>query len=131
MMYLGYITEIPLPNRNLSLYVVNSFTFDLQVREVAPRRSASTRLTPEPQPRYRGADPIPKGPAYTSYAGWDQPGSSHGYQPKYDGWEQPSPYQSEGSWQQAPGEQWHYENFDNYQQQHYEEVSSNVFKSFD
>ena len=29
MMYLAYTTEIPLPNRNLGLYVVDSFTFDL------------------------------------------------------------------------------------------------------
>ena len=29
MMYLGYTTEIPLPNRDLGLYNVNSFTFDL------------------------------------------------------------------------------------------------------
>ena len=50
MMYLGYTTEIPLPNRNLGLYIVNSFTFDLQVKEAAPRRSASTRLSHAPQP---------------------------------------------------------------------------------
>jgi hypothetical protein len=29
MMYLGYTTEIPLPDRNLGLYVVNSFIFEL------------------------------------------------------------------------------------------------------
>ena len=29
MMYLGYTNEIPLPNRDLGLYNVNSFTFDL------------------------------------------------------------------------------------------------------
>ena len=47
MMYLGYITKVLLPNRDLGLYVVNSFTFDLLVREIAPRRSASARLTHE------------------------------------------------------------------------------------
>jgi hypothetical protein len=29
MMYTDYTTEIPLPDRNLSLYVVDSFVFDL------------------------------------------------------------------------------------------------------
>jgi hypothetical protein len=29
MMYLGYTTEILLPDRNLGLYVVNSFIFEL------------------------------------------------------------------------------------------------------
>jgi len=50
MMYLGYTTEILLPNWNLGLYTVNSFTFDLQDREAAPRKSASMRLTCDPQP---------------------------------------------------------------------------------
>ena len=69
MMYLAYTTEIPLPNRNLGLYTVNSFTFDLQDREAAPRKSVSARLSHAAQPRYRGADPIPEGPIYTGYAG--------------------------------------------------------------
>jgi hypothetical protein len=69
MMYHGYTTEISLPNRNLDLYTMDSFTFDLQEKDVAPRRSASARLTHAPQPHYYGDDPIPKGPAYTSYAG--------------------------------------------------------------
>ena len=69
MMYLGYTNEISLLDRNLSLYAVNSFTFDLQVKEATPRRSASTRLTHNPHPRYRGDDPIPEGPAYTGYVG--------------------------------------------------------------
>ena len=123
-MYLEYTNEIPLPNQDLGLYAMNSFTFDLQVKEAAPRRSASTRLTRDQQPRYRGTDPIPKGPAYTSYASQDQPGSSHMYQTEHTCWEQPSPNQSKGSWQQDSSEQWNHENFDNYQQQHYEEVSS-------
>ena len=69
MMYLGYTNKILLPNRDLVLYAVNSFTFDLQVKEAAPRRSASARMTRNPQPRYRGDDPIPEGPVYTGYAG--------------------------------------------------------------
>ena len=69
MMYMDYTTEIPLPDRNLGLYVVDSFVFDLQVKEAAPRKSASARLTRNPQPRYHGDDPIPEGPAFTSYEG--------------------------------------------------------------
>jgi hypothetical protein len=69
MMYMDYTTEIPLPDRNLGLYAVDSFVFDLQVKEATPRRSASTRITHNPQPRYHGDDPIPKGPAFTSYVG--------------------------------------------------------------
>ena len=76
MMYRVFSTEISLPNRDLGLYAMNSFIFDLQVKEAAPRRSAFARMTRNPQPRYRGDDPIPEGPAYTGYAGWDQPGSS-------------------------------------------------------
>ena len=45
MMYLGYTNKILLPNRDLVLYAVNSFTFDLQVKEAAPHRSAFARLT--------------------------------------------------------------------------------------
>ena len=76
MMYLGYTNEIPLADWNLSLYTVNSFTFNLQVKEAAPCRSASARITNVPQPRYHGDDPILEGPAFTSYAGWDQAGPS-------------------------------------------------------
>ena len=45
MMYMDYTTEILIPDRNLGLYAVDSFVFDLQVKEAAPRRSASTRIT--------------------------------------------------------------------------------------
>lgn len=78
MMYRGFSSEIPLPNRNLGLYVADSFTFDLQAKDATPHMSASARLTHAPRTRYYGADPIPEGPAYTGYAGWDQAGSSRG-----------------------------------------------------
>ena len=45
MMYLGYTNEILLPNPDLGLYTMNAFTFNLQVKEVAPRMSASARIT--------------------------------------------------------------------------------------
>jgi hypothetical protein len=86
MMYLRYTPEISLPNWDLSLYPMNSFTSDLEVKEAAPHRSASARLTRDPQPRYHGADLIPEETAYTSYAGWDQLGSSRMYQTEHVGW---------------------------------------------
>jgi len=76
MMYMDYINEFPLPDRNLDLYVVDLFVFDLQKIEQAPRRSASTRITRNPQPRYHGDDPIPEGPALTGYTRFDQAGPS-------------------------------------------------------
>ena len=66
---MDYTTEIPLPDRNLGLYAVDSFVFDLQVKEAAPRRSASTRLTRNPQSRYHCDYPILEGQAFTSYVG--------------------------------------------------------------
>ena len=122
MMYMDYINKFSLPNRNLGLYVVDSFVFDLQKIEQAPRRSASTRITHNPQPWYYGDDPILEGPAFTGYIGfdqaepslvhhpmhasWDQPGSSHMHQPEHAGWEQPSSHHSESSWQQGPSGHW-------------------------
>jgi hypothetical protein len=50
MMCTDYTTEIPLPDQNLGLYAVDSFVFDLQVKEAAPHRSASARLARSPQP---------------------------------------------------------------------------------
>ena len=48
MMYMDYINEFPLPDRNLGLYVVDSFVFDLQKIKQAPHRSASMRITRNP-----------------------------------------------------------------------------------
>ena len=48
MMYMDYTNEIPLSDQNLGLYAVQSFVFDLQVKEAAPRRSVSTRLMRNP-----------------------------------------------------------------------------------
>lgn len=124
MMYMDYTNEVPLPSRNLGLYAVNSFVFDLQVKEAAPRRSASARLARNPQPRYHGDDLIPEGPAFTSYAGFDQARPSQVYQPEYAGWEQPSPCHSESSLQRGSSRQWQHGNFDYYQQQPFGEISS-------
>jgi hypothetical protein len=85
MMYTDYTTEFPLPDRNLGLYVVDSFVIDLQKKEEAPRRSASARITQNPQPRYCGDDPILEGPAFTNYIGFDLAGPSHVYPPKHAG----------------------------------------------
>jgi len=48
MMYVDYTTEFPLPNRNLTLYAMNSLVLDLQRKEEAPRKSASARITRNP-----------------------------------------------------------------------------------
>jgi hypothetical protein len=76
MMYMDYTNEFPLPDRNLDLYAVDLFVFDLQRKKEAPCRSASARITGNPNPRYRGDDPALEGPAFTSYIGFDQVGPS-------------------------------------------------------
>jgi hypothetical protein len=58
MMYTDYTTEFPLLDRNLGLYAVDSFVFDLQKKEEAPCRSASARITRNLQPRYCRDDPF-------------------------------------------------------------------------
>ena len=50
MMYMDYTNEIRLPDQSLGLYAVQSFVFHLQVKEAVPHRSASARLTRNPQP---------------------------------------------------------------------------------
>jgi hypothetical protein len=72
MMYMDYTNEFLLLDQNLGLYALDSFVFDLQRKEKAPHRSASVRITCNPQPRYHGEDPILEGPAFTSYTGFDQ-----------------------------------------------------------
>ena len=47
-MYMDYTNKIPLAGQTLGLYAVQSFVFDLQKKEVAPRWSASARLTRNP-----------------------------------------------------------------------------------
>ena len=48
MMYMDYTNEIPLLDQTLGLYAVQYFVFDMQKKEVAPRQSASVRLTRNP-----------------------------------------------------------------------------------
>ena len=75
-MYVDYTTKFLLLNRNLGLFAVDSLVFDLQRKEEAPHRSASARITRNLQPRYHGDDPIPEGPAFIGYTGFDQTGPS-------------------------------------------------------
>lgn len=101
MMYLNHTNEIPLPNRNLGLYAVDSFVFNLQRVEEAPRRSVSARITRNPQPCYRGDDPAPEGPAYANYRGFKDLGPSQVRYPAHLGWDQPGPSQPEHArWEQ-------------------------------
>jgi hypothetical protein len=99
MMYKDYINEFEMLDRNLGLYVVESFIFDLQKKGQEPLMSASARFTRNPNPRYRGEDTAPAGPAFTSYVGFDQAGPSMVHHLGHDGWEQPAPHHSEASWQ--------------------------------
>jgi hypothetical protein len=99
------------------------FVLNLQKKKEEPRRSASARITHNPNPRFRGEDTTLDGPTYTSYAGFDEAGPSLVHHPRHVGWEQPSPHHSEGSWQQGPSEIWQHGNFNYYQQQPYQ-VSS-------
>jgi hypothetical protein len=101
MMYMDYTNEFPLPNRRLGLYAVDTFIFNLQRKKEELCRSASARITCNPNPQYHGEDSAPEGPAYTSYAGFDEAGLSLVHHPGHVGWEQPSSHHSEGSWQQG------------------------------
>jgi hypothetical protein len=64
MMYKDYINEFEMSDRNLGLYVVESFVFDLQKKVQEPRRSASARLTRNPNLRYHDEDTAPAGPTH-------------------------------------------------------------------
>jgi hypothetical protein len=72
MMYKDYTNEFEMPDQNLGLYMMESFVFDLQKKGEEPRKSASARFTRNPNPRYRGEDTTPAGPAFTSYIGFNQ-----------------------------------------------------------
>lgn len=101
-----------IPNPGLGVFVVSSFLMDLQVKISAPRRSASARLATQPQVQYRGADPIPEGPAYTSYEGWGYAEPSSRAYTGDTAWEQPTPTQSYESWGQASTDQWRQGSYD-------------------
>jgi hypothetical protein len=85
MMYKDYINEFEILDQNLGLYVVESFVFDLQKKGQEPRRSASARFTRNPNPRYCGEDTALAGPAFTSYAGFNQVGPSVVHHLGHDG----------------------------------------------
>jgi hypothetical protein len=85
MIYLNYTNEFPLLDQNFDLYAIDSFVFNLQRQEEAPCRSASVRITRNLNPQYHGDDPAPEGPAFTSYAGFDQAGPSQAYHSEHAG----------------------------------------------
>jgi hypothetical protein len=82
MMYKDYTNEFPLPDRQLGLYAVDISVFNLQKKE-GPCRSASTRITRNPNPRYRGEDTALEGLAYTNYVGFDEAGPSLVHHPSH------------------------------------------------
>jgi hypothetical protein len=112
MMCKDYINEFEMPDWNLGLYVVESFVFVLQNKGQESHRSASIRFTCNLNPRYRGEDTAPVGPAFTNYAWFDQAGPSMVHHLGHDGWEQHAPHHSEASWQQGSSAQWEHGNFD-------------------
>jgi hypothetical protein len=65
--------------------VEESFVFDLQKKGQESRKSAFSRFTRNPNTRYRGEDTALAGPAFTSYAGFDQAGPSMVHHPGHDG----------------------------------------------
>jgi hypothetical protein len=119
MMYKGYTNEIELPDRSIGLYVVENFILELQKLGRKVGRSPSARMTRNQNLRYKGEDATPPELAFTSYFGFDQPGSSHAH---HQAWEDHTPYESETS----TGAHWGPGNFDHYHPQDYEETMSGV-----
>jgi hypothetical protein len=77
MVYKNFDNEYELPNRELGLYTVESFVFDLQTGRATVRRSPSAHFAGMQRPSYHGADSTPQGPTYTAFTGFDQPQPSH------------------------------------------------------
>jgi hypothetical protein len=99
MRYHGMITEIPLPNLGLKIYVVRDNLVGLQPLPLN-RRSTSARLANALPMHYYRVDPTLEGPGYTAYT--DQPGTSRQHHP----WAPSSSHHSSGS-SQADSEEEH------------------------
>jgi hypothetical protein len=83
----GNPCQLPLLRRSASQSVCGgAFVFDLQKKGQEPRRSASTRFTHNLNPRYHGEDTALVGPAFTSYARFNQAGPSMVHHPGHDAW---------------------------------------------
>jgi hypothetical protein len=107
MMYKWYINEIELLHWTLGLYGMENFVLELQKPGLGVERSPSTRMTRNQNPRYQGEDANPPEPVFTSYFGFDQPGSSHVH---HQPWQDHTPYELETS----IGAHWGPCNFDHY-----------------
>jgi len=71
MIYKKYHNEYELPDSELGIYSVDSFTF-------AENRCPSARISRLPRTDYTGADPASAGPAHFYYTNFDDPGASQG-----------------------------------------------------
>jgi hypothetical protein len=81
MMYKSYTNEYELPDRILSLYVVENFVFELQKLGPAVGKSTFARFTRNQNSRYQGEDTAPPKPAFTNYFGFVQAGPSQAHHP--------------------------------------------------
>jgi len=93
MIYRKYRNEYDLPNRELAIYSVDSFTF-LECTNIS--RYPSARISRVPRTAYTRTDPTPSGLAYFHYTNFDDPGASHEpHQPwsTHSGWEDQATYQ--------------------------------------
>jgi len=93
MIYKKYRNEYELPDRELGIYSVNSFTF-LENTNIG--RCPSARISRVPRTVYTGADLAPSGPAHFYYTNFDDPGASHEpHQPwsTHSGWEDQATYE--------------------------------------
>jgi hypothetical protein len=77
MIYKHYSNEYVLPRRDLGLYSVDKFVFEMQSGRQIVGRSPSARFTRNQQPQYQGADATSVGLAYTDFIGFEQAGPSH------------------------------------------------------
>jgi len=110
MVYKNFDNEYDLPNRELGLYTVESFVFDLQTGRVSVGRSPSAHFAGTQRPSYHGADCTRQGPTYTAIIGFDQPQPSYQTtQPctHHSAWEGYTSYQEgesssrRGQWEQG------------------------------
>jgi hypothetical protein len=106
MIYKGYTNKYPLPDRNLSLYSIESFVLSLQKEGLILGRSPSARITRNQQPQYCGADAAPAGPAFTHFVGFEQANPSQPPAQQWShhlGWEEQPMHEHGESSQALPG----------------------------
>jgi hypothetical protein len=76
MIYKNFTNEYELPNRELGIYFVQTYTF-LDSRAIIGRCTSTCISGRTSRPNYTGADLTPLGTAYFHFIGFDEPGTSH------------------------------------------------------